>query len=692
MNKSKFISLFILLISSFLLIGCMSSLNPTTTINNNENSSSTIPSTIETTTLETLSEIDNSNIIIECSEGTTNAYEIVDNTITFSTIEENSVYSISGEFNGNIVIDVSDDFEFELELTSFTLVSYTECPINIISADKVTLVAKKNTTNYIYDMRDLVTDDEVINSAIYSLVDLDIQGKGELTVNSLNNKGIHTKDDLKVKNLTLSVICTDNALKGNDSVTVESGVLTLIATQGDGIKTSNSSISSKGKQKGTITISGGTINIYARLDGIDAAYDVVITNDNNLNLNIYTDKYSPYSDETFVVQEESYYISLFSNNFDASIKYLNNDDEYVWRNAEYIKSETVNSRTGRTTLYYYQVEKVSTYSSMQVFIYNKGTELNQEENYYVKTQVMSLNDSYDMISFTENQNIIRYSWSIYGTNQNMGFPMNEGNTEKNDYSAKGIKADNEITIEGGNIIIYSYDDGIHANNDNELENEETPLGNITLNGGIIEIHSNDDGIHGDGVVTLNGGIVKVEESYEGIEGNIVIINDGDISVNSKDDGLNAKSENEEAIIINGGYLYIYALGDGIDSNSYLQYDGILFNGGVVIVTSNSNANSAIDSERGYKYQDGVVLAISLRGGMSSESTNTNNFSSIGKSSQMNLVKDNYLNVSLNNETIITMKLKASMNANVVYLGSNSVTFNTSSSSSALLDSNGVYIK
>ena len=72
---------------------------------------------------------------------------------------------------------------------------------------------------------------------MYSECDLALQGKGTLKIRSVNNNGVHSKDDLEVKNLALQVECKDNALKGNDGVTVESGTLTLIATLGDGIKT-----------------------------------------------------------------------------------------------------------------------------------------------------------------------------------------------------------------------------------------------------------------------------------------------------------------------------------------------------------------------------------------------------------------------------------------------------------------------
>lgn len=51
--------------------------------------------------------------------GTNDAYSLNENTLVFSNISENSVYEISGEFYGNIIIDVSDDYKFELSLNGF---------------------------------------------------------------------------------------------------------------------------------------------------------------------------------------------------------------------------------------------------------------------------------------------------------------------------------------------------------------------------------------------------------------------------------------------------------------------------------------------------------------------------------------------------------------------------------------------
>lgn len=64
-----------------------------------------------------------------------------------------------------------------------------------------------------------------------------------------------------MKNLTLSVTYADNALKGNDSVDVIGGVITLVAKSGDGVD-SNGRTSYLG-----IVFSGGDIVIVSSSGG-----------------------------------------------------------------------------------------------------------------------------------------------------------------------------------------------------------------------------------------------------------------------------------------------------------------------------------------------------------------------------------------------------------------------------------------
>lgn len=165
------------------------------------------------------------------------------------TILKYNNYSVDAVYDGqealdyleSNIYDAGDDYELELELNGFNLISSNDAAISITSGDKITLSIKKSTSNYVYDLR----DSENSTAAIYSLSDLAIQGKGSLEVTS-NGKGIHTKDDLKVKNVALKINAYDDALRGNDSVKIESGDLELISRVGDGIKTSNSDVSSKG--------------------------------------------------------------------------------------------------------------------------------------------------------------------------------------------------------------------------------------------------------------------------------------------------------------------------------------------------------------------------------------------------------------------------------------------------------------
>jgi len=170
---------------------------------------------------------------------------------------ENNIYTITlpGEYtlegnlnNGEVIVNADEEDEVFLLLSKSIISSSADSPIKIISAKEVTIKAIEGTYNEINDNRAQKTEDndDLGSAAIYSTCDLKIQGKGNLVVNANYNNGIHTKDDLKIKNVTMKVTAINNALKGNDSVTIESGELTLISKGGDGIKTENSDISNKG--------------------------------------------------------------------------------------------------------------------------------------------------------------------------------------------------------------------------------------------------------------------------------------------------------------------------------------------------------------------------------------------------------------------------------------------------------------
>ena len=635
------------------------------------------------------------NITIKCDSGTPNAYKIDGNTITFTAVSADSVYSISGEFKGNIVIDTGDDYKFDLELCGFSLVSDTTNPIFVNSGDEVGIKAKKDTQNYIYDMRPYIdpADETLHPGAIYSTVDLEIGGKGQLFVVSDNNNGINTKDDLQVKNLTLFVACADNALKGNDSVEISGGNTTLIAFSGDGIKTSNSSISEKGNQKGTVSIAGGTHTIYAACDGIDAAYNAVV-DDSTTILNIYTDKYSDFSeisasDTQSTTNTDS---TPFEGGFGGRGEMTPPDGNFGGRENQPAKGG-FGGRGGMTPPdgNFGGRENQPAEGGfggrggMTPPDGNFGNRENQPaEGGFGGRGGMTPPDG----NFGGNRGGNTFPDGNFGGGRG-GFGGMGGNRDKGAYSTKGIKAANEVIINDGVINISSYDDAVHANNTDILENSQSPLGNVTINGGAITLFSNDDGVHADGTLSVNSGSITVTNAFEGLEGAYVNINGGDVSIYSTDDGINGTATAETAINISEGTLYIYATGDGIDSNSRTENIGIVFSGGKTVVISNSGMNSAIDSERGYTYTEGCVVAIMPGGGMMGESTHCADFENVGKMTNLRLAKGEYLVVGIKDITATIKTSFSSSSASVIVLGDNSPTITTQADISVTPDDNGV---
>lgn len=572
--------------------------------------------------------------------------------------KEDVVWTLSGSFGGSLVFDAGDDNDIVIELEGFSIDSARECPIYIKAANNADISAKKDTENSVHDTRAAVEEQK---AAVYSECDLKLKGAGTLNVVSDNNNGIHTKDDLVLQKLILRVSSVDNALKGNDSVTVNSGDLTLISRAGDGIKTSKSSLSSKGKQKGSVTINDGTVNIYAACDGIDAAFDVIV---NDGILNICTDKYSAYSEDVSAEGDGQIFDNIpgdmpempdgmpsVPGDMPDSMPSVPGDMPEI---PDSMPSDMPDNMSG-----------------------GMGGGMD------VGVRPGDKNDMGDDKSNSRPGGMGGFGG--FGGFGGMG-GMEEGNSDKSDHSAKGIKAANEITICGGEININAYDDAIHANNDDEIDSGVTPLGNVTVVGGKLGLASNDDAIHADGVATVGGGEIVISRSYEGIEGDTVVISGGTVSIVSTDDGVNGTATSGTAITIGGGTLYVYAGGDGLDSNSRTSYSGIEFTGGRSVIISTGRADSSIDTEKGYKFSGGYVVGIGMSGGMGSESANCQNFSSVGKKSTVSLKKDGILTVG----DIVSVQMPESMNALVVVLGDTKASITSGSAASgAVFDSNGV---
>lgn len=191
------------------------------------------------------------------------------------TITAAGVYTLSGLLEGQILVDAGEDDEIVLEFAGVTITYGEDSPVKIVSAGKVEISAKKDTENVVNDTRGVkkAEDNTQGEGAISAKCDLKLKGNGVLVVTGGYNNGVHTTKDLTVKNLSLKVIAYNNAIKGGDSVTIESGSVVAISTNGDGIKTSNTDANKNGETRGDVVISGGAVSVYAAGDGVQAAHD-----------------------------------------------------------------------------------------------------------------------------------------------------------------------------------------------------------------------------------------------------------------------------------------------------------------------------------------------------------------------------------------------------------------------------------
>ena len=216
------------------------------------------------------------------------------------TITAAGTYTLTGYLEGQILIEAGESDEVILELSGTTITYDKDAPIKVLCADKVEISAKKGTENVIRDTRATKTTEnsDAGEGAVYAKCDLKMKGSGTLVVEAGYNNGIHTTKDLTIQKLSLKCTAPNNALKGNDSFTINSGNVVAVSTAGDAIKTQNTDVNKNGVTRGDVVIAGGVVSVYAAGDGIQAAHNFEMTageEGTTPTVTVYTGSYSGYT-------------------------------------------------------------------------------------------------------------------------------------------------------------------------------------------------------------------------------------------------------------------------------------------------------------------------------------------------------------------------------------------------------------
>lgn len=481
-----------------------------------------------------------------------------ENTVNIHT---SGTYVLEGSASDSqIIVDAEDKGTVRIILNGVNLSSTTSAPLFVKQSENTIVSVEEGTTNTLTDASEYVYDgDDEPKATLYSKDDLTVNGTGTLTINGQFNDGITGNDDLNINGPTIAITAKDDGIVGRDSFTMTDALINIEAG-GDGVKSSND----EDADQANIVLESGSLTIRSEGDGIASKNRVTVLDG---EYDIIAGGGSP---ETIETKEG------FGGGGDRM------------PNGEGFDGERTDFGEGPPT-----------------------------------------NEHGDFPSFDEGQAPPQGQTPFDQQGADHSGPtqqnQNEPQESEDTPSTKGIKAENTLTIAGGTISIDSADDALHSNKDLEVR------------GGDITVSTGDDALHGDQTLTIQGGNVQVEKSYEGIESKSITIADGTLHITSADDGVNVNGgtdqmmvsrqgkDNEEddnaeggQLLMEGGYLYVNAGGDGLDSNTRIEMTG----GTVLVYGPTNSANGALDYNETFHIEGGTLIAAGSRGmaeGVSEES-------------------------------------------------------------------------
>ncbi len=550
-------------------------------------------------------------------------------TVTITAVGD---YIIEGTLNdGQIVVSdaLGKKDAVNIELRGVNVTCSKSAPFNA-GGGKIEITLADGTTNIFTDTSAYTnyTTEKDPKGCFYSKRDLDIGGAGTLKVNGNVKNGLVCGADMKIKkDANLDVTAVNNAVKGDNGVefTDRTGTVKITSTGGDGIKSDaiDTDILTTGAieaDKGYVTIAGGTFDITAAGDGIQADNYCTITG-GNITINSGTEGIKanevnlPVIENDAVVEDQ--YVNgkitisggtlnvtsgedgikatesvTVSDTADITVKATGTDATDGSGYDGIQAGETTDAVSGNTTTETVVVAGVVTISGGTVnitasddaittsgdFIMTDGTLGGSAGGDFIKAYDLAdidagtidaaakcdgIQSGKALVETTSGTTVTKSDYTtgnIDISGGNITLVTNGGHTttvSDDADSCKGIKANTELNISGGTFDINSADDSIHSN------------WNVTITGGSFTLATGDDGVHADYTLTLgteNGSDddfnIDITTSYEGIEGSVINMLSGTTYLVASDDGINAAGDYQEGATLSSSNDFELMVGPG----------------------------------------------------------------------------------------------------------------------------------
>ena len=183
------------------------------------------------------------------------------------TVTAEGTYVITGTLNdGTIVVDATKDDKVQLVLSGVSVRSSDYAAIYVKQADKVFVTLADGTENTLSNGGTYVQRDEnEVDAVIFSKDDITFNGTGSLVITASSGSGIVGKDEVTITAGTYQITAAKNAIRAKDSLAVAGGSFTLYASA-DGLHAENGDDDTLG----SVYIAGGSFVIQARDDAIHA--------------------------------------------------------------------------------------------------------------------------------------------------------------------------------------------------------------------------------------------------------------------------------------------------------------------------------------------------------------------------------------------------------------------------------------
>lgn len=340
---------------------------------------------------------------------------------------------------------------------------------------------------------------------------LEIKGKGALTVSGHTSHAIYAKEYIEMKNASVTVeTAVKDGLNCAQYMSIESGTLTVLSSGDDGVQVSFKDDSDREEEDtGSIFVSGGPVNIATTANGskaMKADGDIFISG-GELNLSV--------------------------------------SGNGIWDSSKLkTKASACLGADGDTQI------SGGTFNLSATGAGGKG--ISCDGVFRMTDGNLKIATTGGIYAYVNGREYINYTG-------NTDFLSSDAKS-----SPKGIKADTEVIISGGNLNVSCTGYGGEG-----IESK----GTLTIEGGTIYVSTYDDCINSSSHMYIKGGELTV--------------------ISSGNDGLDSNAN----LYIEGGYTMAFGTSSpecGIDANEEEGYS-VIFTGGTLLAVGGSNSVPSTDA-------------------------------------------------------------------------------------------------